>query len=179
MARSITVIPAKEPTMLVNGQQIELKKKVAAYCRVSTDQEEQLSSYENQVRYYTEIITRNPDYEMVDIYADEGISGTNTKKRDNFNRMIEDCRGGKIDPHYYKVNFQICKKYTGLPELCKRAEGPWNWYYISRRKISIQWMPKEKCFLRFFLPWHRTKAAAFPENCTWGIRRRFEQGEHK
>ena len=93
----MTVIPAKEPTMLVNGQQIELKKKVAAYCRVSTDQEEQLSSYENQVRYYTEIITRNPDYELVDIYADEGISGTNTKKRDDFNRMIEDCRAGKID----------------------------------------------------------------------------------
>ena len=64
---------------------------------MSTDQEEQLSSYENQVRYYTEIITRNPDYELVDIYADEGISGTNTKKRDDFNRMIEDCRAGKID----------------------------------------------------------------------------------
>lgn len=71
--------------MQENGQQIELKKKVAVYCRVSTDQEEQLSSYENQMRYYTELITRNPDYEMVDIYADEGISGTNTKKRDDFN----------------------------------------------------------------------------------------------
>ena len=63
---------------------------------MSTDQEEQLSSYENQMRYYTELITRNPDYEMVDIYADEGISGTNTKKRDDFNRMIADCRAGKI-----------------------------------------------------------------------------------
>ena len=49
------------------------------------------------MRYYTELITRNPDYEMVDIYADEGISGTNTKKRDDFNRMIADCRYGKID----------------------------------------------------------------------------------
>ena len=49
------------------------------------------------MRYYTEIITRNPDYELVDIYADEGISGTNTKKRDDFNRMIADCRTGKID----------------------------------------------------------------------------------
>ena len=49
------------------------------------------------MRYYTEIITRNPDYELADIYADEGITGTKTKKRDNFNRMIEDCRGGKID----------------------------------------------------------------------------------
>lgn len=82
---------------MVNGQQIEIKKKVAAYCRVSTNQEERLSSYENQMRYYTELITRNPDYEMVDIYADEGISGTNTKKRDDFNRMIADCRAGKID----------------------------------------------------------------------------------
>ena len=49
------------------------------------------------MRYYTELITRNPDYEMVDIYADESISGTNTKKRDDFNRMIADCRAGKID----------------------------------------------------------------------------------
>lgn len=88
MARSIMIIPAKEPMIMVNGQQIEIKKKVAVYCRVSTNQEEQLSSYENQMRYYTELINRNPDYEMVDIYADEGISGTNTKKRDDFNRMI-------------------------------------------------------------------------------------------
>ena len=62
---------------------------------MSTDQEEQLSSYENQVCYYTEMITRNPDYELVDIYADEGISGSNTKKRDDFNRMIADCRAIK------------------------------------------------------------------------------------
>ncbi len=65
--------------------------------RVSTDQEEQLSSYENQVNYYREYISKHEDYELVDIYADEGISATNTKKRDAFNRLIQDCRVGKVD----------------------------------------------------------------------------------
>ena len=97
MARNITVIPAKQTTITESGQQSAKKKKVAAYCRVSTDQEEQLSSYENQVRYYTDMIEKNPEYDLVDIYADEGISGTNTKKREEFKRMIDDCRAGRID----------------------------------------------------------------------------------
>lgn len=70
---------------------------MAAYCRVSTDQEEQLLSYENQLNYYTGYINNNPLYQFAGIYADEGISGTNTKKRDEFNKMIADCRSGKID----------------------------------------------------------------------------------
>ena len=64
---------------------------------MSTDQEEQLLSYENQVNYYTNYISENPFYEYAGTYADEGISGTNTKKRDEFNHMIADCRAGKID----------------------------------------------------------------------------------
>jgi DNA invertase Pin-like site-specific DNA recombinase len=70
---------------------------VAAYCRVSTDLAEQLSSYEAQVNYYTTYINGHSDYECVGIYADQGISGTNTKKREQFNKMIEDCKAGKID----------------------------------------------------------------------------------
>ena len=58
---------------------------------------EQLSSYEAQVEYYTNYINSNPEFEMAGIYADEGISGTNTKKREQFNKMIEDCKLGKID----------------------------------------------------------------------------------
>ena len=64
---------------------------------MSTDQEEQLLSYENQVNYYTNYISENHLYEYAGTYADEGISGTKTKKRDEFNRMIVDCRAGKID----------------------------------------------------------------------------------
>ena len=98
MARSITVIPAKQISTAESGTAQSVQKlKMAAYCRVSTDQEEQLLSYENQVNYYTNYIGENPLYEYAGTYADEGISGTNTKKRDEFNRMIADCRSGKID----------------------------------------------------------------------------------
>ena len=98
MARSITVIPAKQISTAESGTaQAVQKLRMATYCRVSTDQEEQLLSYENQVNYYTNYISENPLYEYAGTYADEGISGTNTKKRDEFNRMIADCRSGKID----------------------------------------------------------------------------------
>ena len=97
MAKNITVIPARPSrTSLAEDLQPQ-KKRIAAYCRVSTDQEEQLSSFEAQVSYYTSYIERHPEYECAGIYADEGISGTNTKKREQFNRMIEDCKAGKID----------------------------------------------------------------------------------
>ena len=70
---------------------------MAAYCRVSTAQDEQLLSYENQLRYYKDYIENNPKYEFAGIYADEGISATGTKNRDDFKRMISDCRLGRID----------------------------------------------------------------------------------
>ena len=71
--------------------------RVAAYCRVSTKQEEQLNSYENQVEHYTERINSENGWTLEGIYADKGISGTSVKNRDEFNRMIADCRSGKID----------------------------------------------------------------------------------
>ena len=76
---------------------LRARLRVAAYARVSTDEEEQLSSYEAQVDYYTHYIQSNPEWSFVEVYADEGLSGTNTKKRRNFNRMIDDALAGKID----------------------------------------------------------------------------------
>ncbi len=73
------------------------KLRVAAYARVSSDSADQLNSYLAQVDYYTRHIGENPDWELADIYADEGISGLDTQKRDEFNRMMADCRAGKID----------------------------------------------------------------------------------
>ena len=70
---------------------------VAAYCRVSTDKEDQANSFEAQQRYFRDCIDRNPNWELQEIYADEGLSGTNTKKRPQFNRMIRAAREGKID----------------------------------------------------------------------------------
>ena len=75
----------------------EARMRVAAYCRVSTDSNEQESSYEAQCRHYTEFITGNPEWELAGIYADEGISGTSTKHREQFNKMIADCGAGRID----------------------------------------------------------------------------------
>ena len=71
--------------------------RVAAYCRVSSDSEDQLHSYAAQIRNYTEVIAQHDGWELVDVYADEGLTGTRMDKRDDFNRMMRDCRKGKID----------------------------------------------------------------------------------
>ena len=73
------------------------KLRVAAYCRVSTLEEKQMGSFEMQIQHFTDLITSNPEYEMVDIYADEGISGTLMEKRKNFMRMLDDAKAGKIE----------------------------------------------------------------------------------
>jgi DNA invertase Pin-like site-specific DNA recombinase len=76
---------------------VETKKRVAAYCRVSTDKEDQANSFESQQKYFREHIERMPDWELFEIFADEGISGTNTKKRKAFNRMISCAKQGSFD----------------------------------------------------------------------------------
>ncbi|AFM40367.1 site-specific recombinase, DNA invertase Pin [Desulfosporosinus acidiphilus SJ4] len=93
---TVTVIPAK-PMQELKGLEATAKLRVCAYARVSTDNEEQLSSYQAQVEHYTSYIQNNPAWEFVEIFSDEGISGTNTKKREGFNRMIDECMAGKID----------------------------------------------------------------------------------
>ena len=75
----------------------DTKKRVAAYCRVSTDNEDQANSFDSQQRYFRQYIERNPDWELYEIFADEGISGTNTKKRKEFNRMIACAKNGDFD----------------------------------------------------------------------------------
>ncbi|MCM1329534.1 MAG: recombinase family protein [Ruminococcus sp.] len=73
------------------------KLKVAAYCRVSTDMADQINSLAAQRKYFNEYIINHGDYQLIEVYYDEGITGTSTKKRDGFNRMISDCEDGKID----------------------------------------------------------------------------------
>ena len=90
----ITVIPAIEQS---NFYEDVSEKRVAAYVRVSTDSAEQTSSYELQKNYYDEIVPRHPGWKLVKIYADEGISGTSLKHRDNFLKMIQECEAGNID----------------------------------------------------------------------------------
>ena len=95
---NVMVIPAKRQLGNTARQQdAKPRLRVVAYCRVSTDSDEQATSYDAQVEHYTELIQKNPEWEFAGIYADDGISGTNTKKREDFNRMIDDCEAGNID----------------------------------------------------------------------------------
>lgn len=79
------------------GKNINRKLRVAAYCRVSTDDEDQLNSYRSQVQHYSDLIRNNREWELAGIYADEGITGTQVAKREDFQRLINDCVSGNID----------------------------------------------------------------------------------
>lgn len=95
--KNVTVIPARKRVGNTVTKEEKPKLRVAAYCRVSRDSDEQASSYEVQVEHYTQFIQKNLEWELAGIFADDGISGCNTKKRSEFNRMIEECMAGGID----------------------------------------------------------------------------------
>ena len=95
--KQITMIPSTINPLTHQPTSVTNKRRVAAYARVSTLQEEQTSSYEAQIDYYTKYINNNPEWEFVKVYTDEGISATNTRKRDGFKDMISDALNGKID----------------------------------------------------------------------------------
>ena len=94
-APNVRIIPAKQQIMGVTSPKNKLN--VAAYCRVSSETDEQQNSYQVQIEYYTNYILSNPEWNLVGIFADEGISGTQTKNRTEFNRMIRMCKKKKID----------------------------------------------------------------------------------
>lgn len=118
LAQNITFIPARKTVGTQKATEKKQKVRVAAYCRVSTDFEEQESSYETQVAHYTSYINGNPEWEMVEVYADNGLFGTRTAKCEAFNRMIADCEAGRIDMIITKSisrfarNTVDCLKYT-------------------------------------------------------------------
>lgn len=96
--------------------------RVAAYCRVSTDSDEQLDSYQAQITYYTDYIAKNPDWRFAGIYADEGITGTKAEKRPEFQRLMRDCKKeNRYDSD--QVRRPIRTKYRRQSELCQTAES--------------------------------------------------------
>ena len=97
MAKTVRVIPASPKILRSEITAEPRRRRTAGYARVSTDHEEQASSYEMQMAHYKNYIESRADWDFVGMYSDEGISGTNTKKRDGFNQMIEDALAGKID----------------------------------------------------------------------------------
>jgi len=119
MPKTVREIPAKPKEIKVesrSGQPL----RVAAYCRVSTDEDEQLTSYESQIQYFTQLIEANPNWEMAGVYADEGITGTSTKRRTEFLKLMAMCRRGRVDLILTKSvsrfarNTVDCLKYARL-----------------------------------------------------------------
>lgn len=174
MARQIVHIPAQRNVVGRSATQQRLIR-VAPYCRVSTDEEEQLNSFENQVNYYRDYVNRHPDYVLVDIYPDEGISGTSTKRREQFNRMIADCEAGKIDLVITKSisrfarNTQDCLFYAR--KLKNLGIG------ITFEKENINTMDGSGELLFTILSsLAQEESRSISENCQWGIRSLFKQG---
>jgi len=149
---------------------------MAAYCRVSTDQLEQLSSYEAQVAYYTAFITNHPDYEMAGIYADEGISGTNTKKREQFNKMIEDCKAGKIDMIITKSISRFARNTLDCLNFVRMLKELGIGVIFEKENINTL-DSKGEVLLSILSSLAQDESRSISENSTWGIRRRFEQGK--
>ena len=99
------------------------KLRVAAYARVSSRSEDQLNSFAAQNAHYTELITDNPEWEFVDVYADKGITGTSAEKRDDFQRLLADCRRGRVDKILVK-SYPVRPERQGVPGDRPGTEGP-------------------------------------------------------
>ena len=176
LSRNITVIPARKRVGNTAAAEQRPKLKVAAYCRVSTDSEEQASSYEVQVAHYTQFIQKNPEWELAGIYADDGITGTNTKKREEFNRMIQDCMAGNIDMIITKSisrfarNTLDCLKY--IREL-KEKNIP-----VFFEKENINTMDsKGEVLLTIMASLAQQESQSLSQNIKLGLQYRFQNGE--
>lgn len=176
LAQNVTVIPARRRTGSQPAQAEVQKTRVAAYCRVSTDSEEQESSYEAQVEHYTTYIQSKPEWQFTEIYADDGISGTNTKKRDEFNRMIEDCQAGKIDLILTKSisrfsrNTVDCLKYTRMLKELNIA------VYFEKENINTM-DSKGEVLLTIMASLAQQESESLSANVRMGIQFRNQQGK--
>lgn len=173
MQRTVTIIPANP---MLQQTAVKRQLNVAAYCRVSTEEEEQQSSYEAQCSYYTDKIMGNPEWNMAGIYADEGISGTSTKKRESFNRMIRKCRQKKIDLILTKSisrfarNTLDCLRYVRA--LKEMGIGVW----FEKENINTLDMDTE-LILTFMGAFAQSESESISANVKWGIRHAMKEGK--
>ncbi|WP_336078137.1 recombinase family protein [Paenibacillus sp. 203] len=174
-AKKVVIVPIK--TMdIVEGIQSIQKKKVAAYCRVSTDSEEQKESYTNQVNYYTQYIQNNLEWEMADIYADEGITGTSTKNRTHFNRMIQDARNGKLDLILVKSISRFARNTLDLLKYVRELKSLGVAVFFERENINTLDTTGE-VLLTILSSLAQDESRNISENSRWGILRGFQNGK--
>jgi DNA invertase Pin-like site-specific DNA recombinase len=149
--------------------------KVAAYCRVSTKYEEQSTSLESQIRYYEEKIQSNPDWEFAGTYA-ESVSGVNFKKRDEWNRMMADCRKGKIDLIITKSISRFGRNTLPfLRSVNELAEKGITVYFENENIQSSD--PEARHIIAILAALAQEESQSKSENIKWGIRRRMEKGK--
>lgn len=174
VAKNVSVIPAKPRLEQVDNTPAKLR--VAAYCRVSTSSDEQLQSYEAQVNYYNEYISKNPEWEMAGIYADEGISGTNTKKRTQFNKMIEDCMDGKIDMIVTKSISRFARNTVDTLNHIRQLRDKNIAVYFEKEGINSL-DSKGEILLTVMSSLAQEESRSLSQNIKLGFQFRYQQGE--
>lgn len=173
LQRIVTIIPAKP-----RAEQEAMKRRlrVAAYGRVSTEEEEQQSSYEAQCSYYTEKIMSNPEWTFAGMFADEGITGTSTKKRDDFNRMIRKCKQGKIDLILTKSISRFARNTLDTIKYTRMLRAMGIGIYFEKENINTLDMDSEM-LITMLGAFAQAESESISRNVAWGKRKAIQAGK--
>jgi DNA invertase Pin-like site-specific DNA recombinase len=137
----VEVIPAKKPKLSAQTASPVTQRLTAAYARVSTDSDEQLNSYAAQVSFYTDYIKSRADWQYVSVYTDEGISGLMMKKRDGFNRMIEDAMAGKVQLIITKSVSRFARNTVDTLQTIRKLKDKGIEVYFEKQHVTTQQAP--------------------------------------
>ena len=176
MKRKITTIPATKAKFSSKSKVQVSKRRVAGYARVSTDSDEQFTSYEAQVDYYTNYIATRADWVFVDIYTDEGISGTNTKHREGFNNMVKDALDGKIDLIITKSVSRFARNTVDSLTTVRELKDAGVEVYFEKENIWT-FDSKGELLITIMSSLAQEESRSISENVTWGQRKRFADGK--
>ena len=174
--KNITVIPARRRVGNTAKESEIPKLRVAAYCRVSTDSDEQATSYEAQVEHYTDYIRKNPEWEFAGIFADDGISGTNTKKREEFNRMIDEAMAGKIDMIVTKSISRFARNTLDCLKYIRQLKEKNIPVYFEKENINTM-DAKGEVLLTIMASLAQQESQSLSQNVKLGFQYRYQQGQ--
>lgn len=152
------------------------KKRVAAYTRVSTEQDEQLNSLSVQQRYFEELINKNPEWINVGIYYDEGISGTSLKKREGFNRLITDALDGKIDLILVKSISRFARNTVDALQTIRALKAKGVTVFFEKENIDSMDM-KSEFILTIMSSLAQEESQSLSENIKWGLHKVYREGK--
>ena len=176
--KRVMVIPARKKIQEGALDKEHPKLRVAAYCRVSTESEEQTGSFETQVSHYTNYINKNPDWRLVDIYADEGISGTNTKNRREFNRMINECLTGNIDLIITKSISRFARNTLDCLKYIRQLKAKNVAVYFEKENINTL-DSKGEVLITIMASLAQQESESMSKNIKLGLQYRYQQGQVK